>query len=237
MKARRFAPPLWATLLVLAGCAAALALGAWQLRRAEAKQQLLSDYLEAATAVPAPLDLGRPATARPLAVTVRGEYLENRQLLLDNQAHREQPGYQVWTPLRLQDGSLILVNRGWIAQFARREQAPPLPATAGLVEVQGYWRELPRPGLRLAPGPCRPAQRFPHFVVYPQAAELACLLGEPVADGVLLLHPRAEAGYMREWSFGNAVPPERHVAYAVQWFAIALAIFILYLKLNLKLHD
>lgn len=237
MKSRRFAPPLWATLLAVAGCAAALSLGAWQLGRADAKQQLLSDYLQATTQAPLPLDPAQAGTAQPHAASVRGVYLGDRQLLLDNQARREEPGYHVWTPLRLEGGGLVLVSRGWIKQFARRDQPVPLAAPSGQVEVRGYWRELPRPGLRLPPPPCRKAESFPQFVVYPRAAELACVLGEPVADGLLLLHPQESGGYVREWTFSDAVPPERHIGYAVQWFAIALAIFILYLKLNLKTHD
>lgn len=237
MKARRFAPPVWAVLLTMAACVAALVLGAWQLRRAEAKEQLLADYLRAGTERPLPLDQNEPATARPRSAIVHGEYLAGRQLLLDNQAYREQPGYQVWAPLRLQGGGLIMVNRGWIAQFARRDQPPDLPAPVGLVELRGYWRELPRAGLGLTPGPCRPAEHFPQFVIYPQAAELACLLGEPVSDGVLLLDPASAGGYVRDWNFSDAVPPVRHIAYAVQWFAIALTIFILFIKLNLKSHD
>jgi len=237
MTSRRFTPPAWAVLLTLAACSAALALGAWQLRRAEAKQQLLADYLQAGAETPVALDPGKPAGTRPRAVTVQGEYLSGRQLLLDNQAHHERPGYQVWTPLRRLGGGLVLVNRGWIAQFARRDLPPSLPAPAGPVELRGFWRELPRAGYGLSPGPCQPAEAFPQFVVYPQAAELACLLGEPVADGVLLLDPRADGGYVREWNFSDAVPPARHIAYAVQWFAIALTIFILFIRLNLKSHD
>jgi surfeit locus 1 family protein len=232
----RFAPPWWAWLLTGAGVSGALLLGSWQLQRAEDKRALLADYLAAQTEAPVPLGAQTPAGARPLAVNATGTYDVQRQLLLDNQSLRERPGYHVWTPLRLEDGSLVLVNRGWVAQFADRAVPPALAAPAGVVELRGLWRALPRAGLATAAPACQAVQRFPHFVVYPQRAELACVLGEPVADGVLLLDPRAEGGFAREWSFAELIPPERHVGYAVQWFAIAVAILILFIKLNLKRH-
>jgi surfeit locus 1 family protein len=149
----RFAPPWWAWLLAGAGLAGALALGGWQLQRAENKRALLADYLAAQTAAPVPLNAQTPAGAQPLAVSVTGTYEVQRQLLLDNQALRERPGYHVWTPLRLADGGLVLVNRGWVAQFADRAVPPALAAPAGLVELRGLWRALPR----------RPARRCSVF--------------------------------------------------------------------------
>lgn len=230
----RFRPALWAVLLTAAALAAALALGSWQLQRAEAKRGLLADYLQAATQPAQPLDLLQPAAAAPRPVTVRGHYLAEQQLLQDNQAHQDQPGYHVWTPLRTPQGTVVMVNRGWVPQFARRDQPPALPAPVGETELRGLWRSLPEPGLRMAEKNCVPAERFPAFVVYPTADTLRCLLSLDVADGLLLLDPREPGGYVRDWSFAEAIPPERHVAYAVQWFAIALAILILFLKLNLK---
>lgn len=236
MRRWKFSPPLWATALTLAACAVALSLSYWQWQRSEAKAKLLDDYLQAATAAPVPFAEGRAASAQPLHVKMRGEYLPERQLFLDNQAYQQKPGLHVWTPLKLNSGALVLVNRGWIAQFPRRDQASTPPAPQGTVEISGYWRELPRAGLPLPAPACGPAERFPQFVVYPQQTELECLLARPVLQGVLLLSAQAEGGFVRDWSFSDVIPPERHIGYALQWAAIAMAIFAIYLKLNLKLR-
>ena len=45
---------------------------------------------------------------------------------------------------------------------------------------------------------------------------------------MLLLDPAPDSGFVRAWT-PNVMPPERHRAYAFQWFAfvvVALAIFI-----------
>lgn len=235
----RFRPPVWAVLTVIPACAFLLSLGWWQLQRGEAKAALQSRYAEAAGVTPVVLSGGSAAVSGTVQqAQARGHYLAGRQLLLDNQSYRRQPGYQVWTPLRLTDGALIVVNRGWIAGGGDRAAAPYLGAPPGEIEVRGLWRALPEPGLRLVAGACRKAETFPLIVNYPQAAELSCLLDEPVVAGELLLDPQAPGGYVRDWGASKDFPPERHYAYAAQWFTFALTLFVIFIKLNLKrIHD
>ena len=174
-------------------------LGAWQLGRGQARQQYL-DML----AAQAPQQ-------------ERGEYLGDRQLLLDGQAHDGVPGYHVWTPLKISGGDVLIVDRGWVPTTAASIEAP-----RGEVTIGGFWRPLPRPGIRLQgpPQPC-PAAGFPLLVEYPDAAALGCALGAKVRDGVLQLEPAAPGGYVREW-IPSGFPPARHYAYAAQWFGMAL---------------
>jgi cytochrome oxidase assembly protein ShyY1 len=78
-------------------------------------------------------------------------------------------------------------------------------------------------------------QQWPRLVLYPTAAELQCFYGEPVLAGEVLLAPDLPGGYGRDWRINPpGFPPARHYAYAAQWFAFALTLLVLYLKLNLK---
>jgi surfeit locus 1 family protein len=222
--------PLWSWLVTALAASLFVALGAWQAGKGRTKQALqatLADRdapalaLSAAAAPPAGLELRR--------ASAMGTYLADRQLLQDGQSHAHRPGNHVWTPLRLADGALVLVNRGWVPQGASDLAAP-----AGVATVRGFWRALPEPGLRLEATQNCPAQKkFPAPVLYPTAAEVTCLLGEPVLPGVLLLDPDIPGGYVREWSdFG--FPPQRHYAYAFQWLALALAAVVIFLVVNRK---
>lgn len=230
----QFRPSWWAVLGTVAGCALTLSLGVWQLQRGLAKQALQTRYDSAAAQPALQLNADTPAprgdVQRAQAV---GHYWAERQLLLDNQTHQRQPGYDVWTPLRLHNGGVLIVNRGWIAARGARGEVPPLPVPEGEIRVSGLWRALPQPGLRVAADDCAPPAQFPATVNYPTAQDLACALGLHVADGVLLLDADAPGGYVREWQQVSEFPPERHFGYAAQWFAFALTLLALFIKLNL----
>jgi surfeit locus 1 family protein len=224
-----FRPPLWASCAAGAGLVLFGALAAWQLQRGQDKAALREQLAHPAAAIPLSAATPAPGPLTFVPVATQGRWLPERTLLQDGQSHDGRPGYHVWTPLRLAAGGLAVVDRGWIP--ARGEE---LAALEGDARVAGFWRALPEPGMRLAGTDNCPAHpQFPVLVLYPTAAELACVLGEPVLPGLLLLDPAAPGGFARDWSLPG-FPPERHYAYAAQWLALALTVVIVYLVLNLK---
>src|SRR5579885_128224 len=240
MAQRTFRPPSWAILATMAGCLLMIALGVWQLQRAQEKRALDARYAQAAGQLPIELQAGAapPVVLMPRAARARGVYLADRQMLLDNQTHGTRIGYAVWTPLRLVDGALLIVNRGWIPHTASGQLPTRLPAPEGEIEVRGLWRALPQPGLRLGaePAGASAAERsWPRLVLYPTAAQLSCLYAAPVLPGELLLAPELPGGFLRDWrTVAPGFPPQRHEAYALQWFAMAAALLIIFIRLNLK---
>ena len=232
----RARPPLWAVLVTVALTALFLTLGAWQLRRAHEKEALQAAF-DGASDLPAlgiRADTPPPADERSTRRgSARGAFDPARQILLDNQPREHVPGYRVWTPLRLSDGAWLIVDRGWVAAHPDRRRLPAIEVGADPREVSGFWRPLPRPGLRLATDPCGETG-FPRVASYPTREQLGCILGGTVADGVLLLDARAPDGYVREWTLPNPVPPARHYAYAAQWFAFAATLLFLFFKFGFR---
>jgi surfeit locus 1 family protein len=171
---------------------------------------------------------------------VRGRYDGSRQILLDNlPSSRGEPGFRVLVPLRRDGARTLLVDRGWIPLGASRAELPrvALPGLGTgleLVEVQGRLDELPRPGLRLGPAADPDAQDWPRLMNFPTRAELESALGEALESRILLLDPDAEAGYERVWKPSLGFGPERHFGYALQWFALGLAVLVAFLALNLR---
>lgn len=231
----RFRPPLWSILPMLAFMALFLSLGSWQVQRGLSKTRLEQAFQTVSRSEPMVLDSrsdAPDALAAPLA-EAQGEYAPNLQILLDHQTRERVPGYRVWTPLRVADGGWVMVDRGWVPADPDRSQLPDLDVPAELREVRGHWRPLPEPGLRIGVQSCQPGT-FPRVLSYPTVTELECLLGAPVAGGLLLLDAAESHGFVREWELPNPVPPARHYAYAAQWYAFAATLLFLFIKLNLK---
>jgi len=229
-----FRPPLWATLLLLAACALFASAGFWQLNRKAQKAVLFAEFDREAAADPATglLSDAEAAATRYRPVLLRGRYDPDRQVLLDGMVHNGIPGYQVLTPLQTPAGN-VLVNRGWIPADADRGRLPELDVSAENREVMGQVAQLPQPGLRLSAVPLDPNAPWPRRLLFPTAGDISSQLGYPVRDYQVLLASDAPAGFLRDWR--PAVSgPDLHFGYAVQWFAFAAAVTVIYLALNLK---
>jgi surfeit locus 1 family protein len=202
-------------------------LGDWQLGRARDKQALIDAWGRGEAA---PIDI----TARRLdglpryqSVSAHGSYLSARQILLDNMPSADgRPGYRVLTPFRRQATQrLLLVDRGWLPLGNDRARLPSLEVGEGDREIAGRLDRLPVPGLRLEDGACSAgelAARWPTVLNFPTATELAAALGEPVEAQIVLLDPQVADGYQRRWQPLLHPSPERHLAYAIQWFAFGI---------------
>jgi surfeit locus 1 family protein len=115
----------------------------------------------------------------------------------------------------------LLVNRGWVPAGRDRRELPDVAVDSATRIVAGRLERLPRPGLRLGANVASGGRGAETVVLqYPSATELAGHLGEPVQDYQLLLDASAADGYVREWR-APGVAPERNLAYAGQWFALA----------------
>ena len=225
-----------------------ISLGRWQWGRAEFKQQLSQEFASNATRV---IELGTRRTTqlpRYARIDVAGQWDEARQFLLDNRMRDGQAGYEVLTPLELEDGRWLLVNRGWVPFGGYRDRLPdvrigntePTAAIAsGRVTVRGLLDELPQPGLAGGRAPPATVGSWPRVTAFPQSAELARALGvdeRRLETRVLLLDEAAATGYQRGWK-PFVKGPEQNWSYAIQWWSFAVLLIVLYVALNLKKKD
>lgn len=226
---RRFAPALPWTALALLGIALFAALGRWQLVRAEEKRVLLAGFAAGDAAV-VDLPAGLETVERYRRVRTQGHYDPSRQFLLDNMTHEGRPGYHVLTPLVREDGSVVIVDRGFIALTASRDALPGLAVNDATRALSGRADSLPRPAVELeAP----PATGWPRIVSFPRMEELAAALDARVHPQLLLLDSGEPDGYLRDWR-PPGMPPEKHIGYAVQWFGLAAATAVTWFVLSLK---
>lgn len=232
---RRFAPSLVGTLLVAVGVALFVNLGLWQLRRADQKQQLQSAYEKGQQTTFELTEDGTSGLDRYQHVRARGRYVDDRQILLDNMpsAHGR-PGYRVLTPFELDSGAWLLVDRGWIPMGDRRGDLPQLHVEGDTREVSGRLDELPRPGLRLGDDLPQLSATWPQLLNFPERETIERALGTRIETYILLLDASEPDGFEREWHMLTRFGPERHVGYAVQWFAFAFVAVVIYLSLSLR---
>jgi len=231
---RIFSPGAFTTLLTIVLIAFLISLGRWQLRRADEKRALF-DSFAAGTDATRTIDLGTPPLRRYKHVEALGHYDQSRQVLIDNMVHAERAGYFVITPFTLTGGGWILVNRGWVPLGASRADRPAIPVADNTRRLRGRADNMPSPGIQLGTK-AELAPPYPVVAAFPSRREIARLLHESSwtsAADLVLLDPGEPDGYVRDWS-APGFPPMRHIAYAVQWFALALTLLVIYFVTNLR---
>jgi surfeit locus 1 family protein len=210
------------------GIAVTLALGAWQWDRGQ-QRTALHEAMEAKASLPplaAPDLPDRPDALADLLhrpVRLRGEWIGERTVFLDNRQMNGRPGFYVVTPLRLEGGSgVVLVQRGWAPRnFTKREQLPAVATPAGPVEVRG----------RLAPPPAKLyAFDTEEKGAIRQNLDLARFRAEtglPLLPLSVQQAGPASEGLLRQWPQA-ASGAGKNYGYAFQWWALAALIAILY---------
>jgi surfeit locus 1 family protein len=207
--------------------ATTILLGNWQARRAEFRETMQAQ--SAAAGQQAPVPVGRAADITPQLryrrVVAGGQYLADHQIWLDNRTYKGAAGFYVLTPLRLDDGTHVLVNRGWIAATAQHT-APPAAPPAGRVTVTGRLNQAPPSFLELqhatSPGPVWQNLDLAEF------ARVSSLTLAP-----LIIEQDAERpdGLIRDWPAPDS-GREKNVSYMWQWYSFAALTVVLWLVLN-----
>ena len=236
MTTRRWRRPgVLAIGLTLFGVAAFGTLGFWQLDRAGQKQLLLAAYANAASA---PFEIFASVRSHVDSqhyphVHIAGRFDAAHGYLLDEQVREGRLGvHAIGVFLPDGDEHALLVDRGWIAWDHAPDtlpQLPPLPA--GATALQGIYAAYPGGGLKIGGNALATQAAWPKLTLRLDPVDLASDLGRPLLPGLLLLDADGGSGFVREWT-PNVMPPQRHLAYAVQWFALALAVLVTFIVLH-----
>lgn len=223
-------------LLVLALVVAMVNLGFWQLRRLHQRKAFNNRILtnEAKPAAPLPGVLGPHATEDDATadqgrnVRATGHYDTAESIVVTGQSINNVPGVWVMTPLVLEDGRAVLVNRGFIADNGGLS-APPAGAEppAGTVTVTGSIQPTETPsGLqhRDSVG----ASRRTNFT-FVDIGRIQTQIRQQLLPGWLLATAQ-KPPYTGKVVLQPVTPPELsngpHLSYAIQWFAFsAIGVF------------
>lgn len=224
---------LWPPIAAVAFAALFTALGFWQVGRYEIKQALWNDFQKAGEQATLTVESLEhfDSLDRYTPVEVSGRYDLSRQILLDNRIRDGRPGVEVFTPLALEAGGVVLVNRGWLPMGRDRRRLPQAPGPAGPVTLRGLASPPPAMGIQL--GELPDPESWPWLTPYLLPDRIQEALDSRLAENVVLLDSRAPGGFVRDWH-PAMLSPERHLGYAVQWFALALAVAVVWVLLTVR---
>ncbi len=173
---------------------------------------------------------------RPVELT--GHYVADAQLLARNRAHGGTAAFEVLVPFQLENGRILLVNRGWVPPGSDQPDPEAVPAPpAGDVSVIARLRpseSLPSSG-RSAPDGQVPTIHLPLVAGLLPPVDAAAL--EQSAYGVMVSEDPAPATRPSPLE-DPSEDPGPHLSYAIQWilFAIMGFVFIWYVIRSERRH-
>jgi surfeit locus 1 family protein len=224
--------PFIATAVVVA---LGISLGQWQTRRAAEKEQIESK-LSARQSAP-PLAIGTQSRAiddvggidglEYRRVVVRGEFVRDWPVYLDNRPYQGASGFYVLTPLKIAGSDLhVLVARGWTRRDpVDRTKVMALAPPAGTVEIEGVAKRNSGHVMQLGrPEPLRPGAIVQNLDIeeFTKGSKLAMqpFVIEQLTD--------TQDKLVRDWPRPSA-GVEKHRGYAFQWYALAATAFLFFI--------
>lgn len=232
MQPLKYRLPIIATLVTFCAVVIMFALGVWQLQRAEQKTNRLQlvEKAQQAANVGLGLVIPSPENNQDMPVNFVGKADQERYFLLDNKIHQGRVGYQIIVPVNTQYG-VVLANFGWVAATNSRQVLPDIKIDA---QSQSFTGIVWLPSINaLVKETAKLDGNWPKVI---QAVDLNVLeqhYEQSFLPFVVKLSHTPNSKYIRVWQ-AVVMPPEKHIAYAVQWFLLALAAATIFVVAQLK---
>ena len=223
-----FRPLFWPTFVALPALLVLLWLGTWQLQRLEWKNQLIEDFESRATSAPIDLPVGAVGPEmefRRLELT--GSFDHTREVFMTGRTYEGNAGFHIITPFTLNDGRIILVNRGWVSESYREQEKREFTLVEGEVTVPAILRFPGKKGYFVPEN--EPENGF-WFTVVPSQIVAHLGLGERAETGIYAATVRTSdtielpIAARTETNLRNS-----HLGYAITWYGIACALIGVYL--------
>jgi surfeit locus 1 family protein len=231
----------WRGLLVpaLVGFAALIALGTWQIQRKAWKEGLIAVLTERLAAPPQVLPAARSWPSldraadeyRRVKFAAAFDYADEALVYGAASAFRPDvsgPGYWVFTPARLTDGSVVIVNRGFVPEGRQDPKSRSNGAVPGTIDVVGALRFGDRSWFTPADEPAKNLW----FARDPAAIAAAKGLGaKPGAVAPFYVEqetPAPPGGLPQPGKLAVSLP-NNHLQYAVTWYGLALVLAVVFI--------
>jgi cytochrome oxidase assembly protein ShyY1 len=215
-------------------------LGLWQLDRAGEKIELQRAFQQSGEQKATPLaevpvaglefDLIQHQNRR---VALSGHYLNDKSIFLIYQTYQTQIGYEIVTPFQLDAGDMtVMVSRGWSGISDYKELVAALPDIEGSLLLEG---QIYVPTAKQVSQTNNVTEvTWPLVIRYLNMGELAPHFQFPLFPYVVRLAENQPGVLIRHWPV-VLVDSGRNFSYALQWFAMAIAVIAVSLILSSNL--
>ena len=211
-----------------------LKLGFWQLDRKDEKITLIMKKAELSESKGIqPSDI-TSATESGTPVVLKGAFDKKVILLLDNKILDGVVGFEVLQLFRDQSGLNFLVNRGFVPAGRTRSENPEIPKIEDFLGAfEGYvYRQTMNPYAIEAE---KVDYNFPQIVQKVRIFDLSKKLNREISPFIIRMRDNQAGALPRNWQVTN-INPEKHQAYAVQWFLMSLAILMAWLSFTIRFN-
>ena len=206
-----------------------VALGNWQIRRADEKIDTARRVDEAmlSAVLPVPPRLVEAGEFEHRRTSVFGRFVPASMFFIDNRVLHGAAGYHVITPMKIEGGDIhVLVNRGWV-EAGDRGVLPVVPTGESLQRIEGI---AVTPGKAFELGPDSESSPVRQNLVIEREQRR---LGVGLQPFVIQQTSDAQDGLQRSWARRDA-GADRNKAYALQWYALAILGALLYVVLSTR---
>ena len=208
-----------------------LYLAKWQIERGNEKDLLYNSYQKNISLQPQVIDELSEYYNNFTKIKVSGELLPENQFLLDNKVYKRKAGYDVITPMLVND-KILLVNRGWV-DGNNRLTMPNIDIATINTEVEGYTYEY-KEGYVLKDEP--KSSSWPRLIQSVNIKEISEALGKEVFSySIIMSTKQTNSLQLRKTHQKN--DKLKHYMYAGQWFIFSIIGFILIIVLLKRTKD
>ena len=224
---------VWPAVATLVAFVILVSLGNWQMRRLAWKQGLIGAIAERTRIDPVPVRevewrLENGGDIEYTRVRAEGQLLNDKELHVYALDERLGPGWHVITPLKLNDGSVVFVNRGYVTDELKDPAKRKDGQLQGDVEIVGLARAPETPSTFTPTND--PAKDVWYWRDLPAMTKAALGENDPAVVR-FYIDAEAEPAQPGGWPKGGVTRielPNRHLEYALTWYGLAAALLAVF---------
>jgi surfeit locus 1 family protein len=228
---RQFRPGLWATVFGIPLFLLLIGLGTWQIQRLHWKEGLIAqiDARIHEAPVPLPADAITPDDWSFRPATAKGVFEHDKEIPVLANRGEGLLGYEIVTPLKMDDGRYVLVDRGWVPQQYKDPKTRQEGQVTGEQTITGFLRLSDKKPWAV------PANRPQDGLwLYADLPQMEGYLGLKTFPMFLQADKTPNPGGLPMGGQTRVELPNNHLQYVITWYALAVAFLVIFVTYHMK---